>query len=291
MTSISLENAKLAPVELLGIFQLLVFGLFAGLLGGLLGIGGGIVYVVILPVIFQKMGVSEGEIVAFTIGNSLFATLFTSLSANIKQSRDGNFFWKPVLLISIPAVVLTYFLLHFFVHSLHYSKVAFQTLFLVVLLFLIFRMWRKTRKSEILEEGFWLDNYWLRIGFLLTGLGAGAVSSLTGLGGGVFIVPILHSVLHLPIRKANSVSLGVISITSFFSGLVTMMEKPVSVVSDWQLGFVVFPVVFCLAFGGMIGSYWGVEISKKIKDTWVSALFLVFIVVVFLLKISEIFGK
>lgn len=268
---------------------MVLYGLLAGALGGVLGIGGGIIFILILPPAFTKLGVPESEIVAYTISNSLFATLFTSLSANFKQLRDGNFFWKPVVLISIPAVIVSFLFLHFYVHSLFYSQTIYNGLLLAVLFFLFLRMWKKQVHAGLNPVDMYINSDFLVAGYFLTGLGAGAVSALTGLGGGIFIVPVLHSLVHLPIKKANSVSLGVISITSFFSGLVSMLEIPGSFVSEFQVGYLVFPVVLFLAFGGMVGSVAGVYASKRIRESWISALFLVFLLVVFILKIRAFF--
>lgn len=129
---------KSCCVEIFLGIQLLLLGIFAGLLGGILGLGGGVVFVLILPSIFAHLGVQPNEIVAYSIGNSLFATLFTSLSGNLKQIADKNFYLRPVLIISLPGVFMAYFLLHFFVHSLHYSKPVFNVVFLVLLVALLY---------------------------------------------------------------------------------------------------------------------------------------------------------
>ncbi|HRH35660.1 MAG TPA: sulfite exporter TauE/SafE family protein [Catalimonadaceae bacterium] len=264
---------------------MLFYGLLAGVLGGILGIGGGIIFVIILPGVFSQLGVPDSEIVAYTIANSLFATLFTSLSANFKHARDGNFYWKPILVISIPAVLVGFVFLHFFVNSLSYSKTIYDSLFLVVLFFLFLRMWKRQTQLNSQNSVQQIGPDFLLAGYALTGIGAGTVSSLTGLGGGIFIVPVLHSLVQLPIKKANAVSMGVISITSFSSGLISIAANPEAEIQVSHMGYLVFPVVLFLALGGMVGSFFGVQLSKRMKENWISALFMVFLLVVFILKI------
>lgn len=285
------KKVKIADVEWHWIIPLFGSGLMAGLLGGLLGIGGGILFIVVLPLFFSGFGVSDQEIVAYTIANSLFSTLFTSVSGNIKHLKDNNFHLKPVVFISVPAVLASFFLLHFFVNSHIYSKSAFQLFFLAILLLLIFRMGKKQLNPKPKTEGGIGENSHSNWGYLYTGLGAGAVSALTGLGGGVFIVPVLHSLLHLPMRKANSVSLGVITITSLSSGIVSIIAQPVNSILSFQVGYLVFPVVFLLGSGGMVGSIFGVELSKKLNDQWSGRLFIIFLLLIFLFKSLEIVGK
>ena len=52
------------------------------------------------------------------------------------------------------------------------------------------------------------------LGLFLTGLGAGTVGALLGIGGGIVIVPILHLGLGLPMASAVAVSLSCVIATS-----------------------------------------------------------------------------
>lgn len=61
----------------------------------------------------------------------------------------------------------------------------------------------------------------LLISLFLTGLTAGLLGALLGLGGGIFLVPALTLVFHLPIRVAVGTSLVAVIATS--AGVATMM--------------------------------------------------------------------
>ena len=267
--------------------QLLGYGLFAGVLGGLLGIGGGIIYVLILPAALTSLGVQPNEIVAFTVANSLFATIFTTLSGNIRQARSNNFYARPILIISAVGIVTSILLLHFFVNSLYYSATTFNIIFLCLLGYMMVRLILKVMEKpgasgEAEGEEASVSS------LLLTGVGAGAISPLTGLGGGVFIVPLLHSILHYPIRKANGISLGVIGLTALASSIFNMGGHPASQVHSWQVGFIVFPVALALSVGGMIGSFFGVEIGHKMQPRHITLLFAGFLLFVFIKKLLEV---
>jgi uncharacterized membrane protein YfcA len=270
--------------------QLFASGIFAGILGGLLGIGGGIIYVLILPPILYKIGVSETEIVAFTIANSLFSTVFTTLSGNIKQASDNNFHLKTILLISTPGIILSYILIRYFINTPYYSKDAFNVIYISLVLLLLTRLLVRIKQDRNKEKIIKTEST-NPINFLFTGLLGGFVSPLTGLGGGLVIVPILHIYLHFPIKKANAISLGVICITALFSSVFNMLETPTSSLSDFSIGFIVIPLVAFLSAGGIIGAMFGIELSKKMKSGRITILFAAFLVLVLVKKLLEIYNQ
>jgi len=269
--------------------QLLAFGLLAGILSGLLGIGGGVIYVLVLPPILISLGVTDIEIVAFTVANSLFATIFTTISGNIKQVTEKNFYLKPILYTSIPGVIVSFFLLHFFVNTRYYSKEIFNVVFVLVVFYLMIKLLLRIQES-FHGTSTPLNGTGSTSAFLFTGLAAGVVSPLTGLGGGLVVVPIFHSILNFPIKQANSISLGVIGITAVFSSIVNMIEVPESNVLSFHLGYIVFPIVFFLSIGGIVGAFLGVELAKKLSPFVISVLFAAFLILVLSKKLMEIFS-
>src|SRR5690554_5382699 len=60
---------------------LLGIGLLGGLLAGLVGVGGGIVFAPVLFFYFQALGVPASVVTPPTLGTSLFCTLLASLSS------------------------------------------------------------------------------------------------------------------------------------------------------------------------------------------------------------------
>ena len=76
----------------LSFFILLLLGIAAGVLAGLFGIGGGILFTPILFLLFNDAGVSDP--VLWTIGSSLFCTFIASTGSSLRQYRQDNFFLK-----------------------------------------------------------------------------------------------------------------------------------------------------------------------------------------------------
>jgi uncharacterized protein len=72
-----------------------VLGLAAGLLAGMFGVGGGVVFV---PVLIA-LGLDHHE----AIGTSLLAIIPTVLVGTWSQSRYGNVRWRPALVLGVAA--------------------------------------------------------------------------------------------------------------------------------------------------------------------------------------------
>jgi uncharacterized membrane protein YfcA len=268
--------------------ELLVIGLLSGVLGGLLGIGGGIIFVTILPAVLLKMGIPESEIVEFTVANSLFATFFTTLSGNIRGAFYYKTDWRPILWLSGGSIVISILLLHFFVNTPYYSRTAFNGLFLCVVAYMMYLLYKKSKNDKIQPPEEEKKKTPPIKKLLLTGLAAGVISPLTGLGGGLMIVPVLHSRLGYSMRQANFISLGCIGITAFFSTLWNMSESTLVQISHWQSGYIVFPVCLYLGAGGVVGAFLGVDLNRKIAPPLIRVLFGVTLFFIFVRKILEL---
>lgn len=71
-------------------------GLVAGFLAGLLGIGGGLVLVPVLVVLFSAQGFAEPVIMPLALGTSLGTIVFTSVSSMSAHHAKGAVDWKTV---------------------------------------------------------------------------------------------------------------------------------------------------------------------------------------------------
>ena len=83
---------------MLELLLVVVLGVGIGVMAGLFGVGGGILFVPIL-VLFFELGQVEAE------ATSLLAILPTVLAATWRQHRYGNVHWRSALLIGLVAVV------------------------------------------------------------------------------------------------------------------------------------------------------------------------------------------
>ena len=95
---------------------------------------------------------------------------------------------------------------------------------------------------------------------------AATLSTMCGIGGGLFCVPILHFLLGMPLKLSTTTSLiSVFAMTLI--GTLAELVQPGSAV--------VWPVVGWLCLGGLVGANVGQRVSRRIDPTaltWVFAL-------------------
>ncbi|NEO26714.1 MAG: sulfite exporter TauE/SafE family protein [Kamptonema sp. SIO4C4] len=225
-------------------------GIVAGLLSGLLGIGGGVVLVPLL--VF--LGYSYDQSVA----TSSLAIVLTSLSGSLQNWRMGVLDGQRVLALGIPAV-LTAQLGAYLVGQLpsFLKEAAFGGL-LIITIFLVSlrkKLSRQERDSQTLALPPWVA----RGG---TGAVAGLLAGLFGVGGGVIMVPMQMLLLQEPIKTAIQTSLGVIVITAISACTGHAFQ-----------GNVVFWTGIGLGVGGLVGAQVSTRYLPKLPDRVVSFLF------------------
>src|SRR5674536_165474 len=89
-------------------FMYIALGAFAGVLAGLLGVGGGLIIVPMLTFIFTAQGLPEGQILHLALGTSLASIMFTSISSLRAHHLRGAVDWLVVRRISFGIVVGTF---------------------------------------------------------------------------------------------------------------------------------------------------------------------------------------
>lgn len=261
-------------------------GLGGGFLAGLLGIGGGIVYILILPLALRHAGAPGQEIAQYIVANSIFGTAAASLFGSINLIRNKEFFWKEVAIVGSSAIVISYSLLYFFVNTPHFSEKIFNVAVILFLLFILLTSFGKAQQKLLFSKPVRHERRW----YVSTGSLAGAMSALSGLGGGTVVVPLLKSGLHMDIKRAKSISLGVIFITSAFISLFNLLDEPNFSYEAERQGYIVFPVVIPMVVGVLLSSSWGVKVARKISSEIISYIFAAFLLFVIVRKTLILFN-
>ncbi len=263
---------------------LFVAGLGGGFLAGLLGIGGGIIYILILPVALSHAGVAEAEIAQYVIANSIFGTAAASLFGSIALMRHREFFWEESAIIGTGGVIISFLLLFFFVNTPVYSKELFNIMVVVFLVFILFISFSRAGSRIIFKKPVDRKKLWLGI----TGAVAGSMAALSGLGGGTIVVPMLKGGLHMDIKKAKSISLGVILITSTCMTVYNCLEQPALPFHHAHAGYIVFPVALTLSAGVLVSSPLGIKVARAISSKTISYIFIGFVSIVIIKSIINL---
>lgn len=241
-------------LALLAIF--LIVGFFAGILVGMFGIGGGLVFVPTLFYILPFMNIPQTNLAYFSIGSSLFAGFFATSNSALLHIRLNNFSKKPAILISAGAVI-TAFITPFFVVKVKSEIIEF--IFASVMSLIALRMIFENSKNEKHKLSKPISDPFL----FLIGIITGVLSAFTGLGGGVVFVP---AMIYLYLINAK-VAVGTSSIITAFamisSAVSYMIQGTGSNLKTSSFGFVIPEAAIPLGIGAIIGSFFGVKIVMK----------------------------
>jgi uncharacterized membrane protein YfcA len=156
-------------------------GAFAGVLAGLLGVGGGIVIVPVLTFLFTSQGLPAHYIAHLALGTSLATIIFTSISSLRAHHARGAVDWQVVRRISAGIVAGT--LAGSWVAA-QLSTTALKVFFLIFIYYVATQMLLNIRPKpsrQLPGKG------------AMFGVGGiiGWVSSLVGIGGGSLSVPFM----------------------------------------------------------------------------------------------------
>ncbi len=160
---------------------LLVTGAVAGLLAGLLGVGGGIVIVPVLFFVFQHFGMSETAAMSLATGTSLATIVPTSIASLRAHTARGNVDyallkrWAPFILLGVLSGSLL---------LANWQSTVFILLFAVLAMLVSVRMLLQTSASDGRLPNAWWQS--------LTAFAVGKLSVMAGIGGGTLGVPVLN---------------------------------------------------------------------------------------------------
>lgn len=217
-------------------------GAISGLLAGLFGIGGGLVIVPALNLIFSAfdMGVPPTSRMHFAIGSSLGVIAFTALSSARAHHARGAVLW-PAFSRLVPGIVTGGLLGALVADSLanRTLQVTFGAFVVLVALYLIVGYRPPAGRS--------LPG---RAVTFVAGIGIGAISALAGIGGGLMTVPFLvwsAVPLRLAVGTAAACTLPVA-----VAGMAGFAVAGLDVAGpSWSTGYVLWPAVVGIAIGGM----------------------------------------
>lgn len=159
----------------------LVLGAVAGLMAGLLGIGGGLITVPALAYILPGQGVAPSSVMHLAIGTSLAAMTVTTAISAYSHHRHGTVDW------SVWRQMITGLVLGAVLGALAVDQLRSDTLRVVFGLFELALAWHILYGRQSARHGA-LPKRWQ---VALAGLVIGVVCALLGIGGGLFVVPYL----------------------------------------------------------------------------------------------------
>ena len=189
------------------ILFLLGLGVVAGILGGLLGIGGSVIMIPALSIILGWQ-FHLAQAVAMTVNPAVAA------SAAMKHHRNHNISWtavKRVLPLSVVCICIAAWLS---------NSIEGAWLELSFGCFLIWVLWDQLAYllGKPSHEGDEPSKSMTRYG--VTGAVTGTTAGFLGIGGGLIQVPLLNTLCKIPMKKAIGTSSAIMFVTAIFGAAV-----------------------------------------------------------------------
>ena len=255
------------------ILILLAAGAGTGFASGLLGIGGGSVMIPVSYWLMLSMGVSQDLAIRVAFGTSLLVILPTAISGSWRHNKKKAVRWKTALILGSAALAGALVGATLAAHlPCEILETGFGGLVLAVALWMGLGIMPKLRRED--KEP--LENLGL---VAACGFPIGMVTGLTGLGGGVLIVPVLVLALNFPMHVAVGTSVGSIILASL-GGIAGYIVNGLGVsgLPPYSIGYVNLPIWLCLAATSIPLAQLGARAAHALPAKPLKYIFIVFMV-------------
>lgn len=248
----------------------LVLGLGAGILSGLLGVGGGLVIVPMLVASFTWQNIPDQFIMHLALGTSMATIIFTSVSSFMAHHRRGAVHWSIVTRIT-PGILLGTFLGSCLATSL--SGPLLKGLFVVFLYGVATQMITSSKPKPSRQ----IPGH---IGIFGVGNVIGGVSSLVGIGGGTLSVPFMMW-CNIAVHKAIGTS-AAIGLPIAFAGTIGYIYNGLHTVGlpAYSLGYVYLPALAGIVSASVLTAPLGVRLAHNLPVPKLKRVFAVLLLVV-----------
>jgi len=261
-------------------FGLLATGAFAGMLAGLLGVGGGIVIVPVLFFLFQSIGVSPESAMVIATATSLATIVPTSISSIRSHHQQGNVDfdllkrWAAFIFLGVLA------------GSWLVTRVDgtwLTVLFGLIATLSALNMLFRTGKVALFQH---LPN---KTGETAMGVSIGFFSSMVGIGGGTLSVPLL-TLYNYPAHKAVGTASAIGLIISFPGMLIMcVLGNTPSDAPAGTFGLINLISFFCIVPLTVIFAPVGVSLVAKLDAAKLKKIFAVVLLITGLRMLVQLF--
>lgn len=277
------------------ILILIIVGLFAGTLSGLLGIGGGTVFTPVLFFFFDRAGVENPEL--WTIGTSLFCTFAASTGGSLKHLHQQSAFLRESFAVGVFGVIGTT-VGKLVATSEWFTREEYLVLIAVVFMYTGINFLLKSYKTRNDVKEIAFDRLIRKRDAVTVGGAGGFLASLSGLGGGVLMVPIMNMGYKYSLRKSVSISEFAIVVISLAGFTQFAWRSPVQdainpenlvTITSYTVGYVDFGLSLPMVVGAFVGAGFGVWLHDRINTSLIKFIFGLLIVGVSIRMASELF--
>lgn len=248
-------------------------GAVAGILSGLLGIGGGVIVVPTLAYLFQYAPyelVPKPLAMHMAVASSLMAILLTSIASARAHQKKGSLRWD-IWKRWVVGLCLGSMMGAWLVTIL--SAIWLRDFFAIFLLCVVVKLVIDHRLPKVSVPSH-------TIFLFILGIVIGVLSGLLGVGGGILMMPVLISLGCSMPESAGTSSASMVPL-AFIAGIGFMLMGHLAHVSvAWSTGYIYWPAVIAIGVMGIIFAPIGAKLSYKLPALWIKRLLAVLLFVI-----------
>lgn len=237
----------------------IVVGVITGIMSGTFGVGGAVIST---PAI-RALGVSA----AFAVGTTLPSILPGAITGSWRHRRGSLIQWR-IVAVTAPAGVIAAVTGSWVSPRVPGNGHLLMVFTAIVLMWSAINMMRSVSPStdansetkNVKSQNFLAT---------LTGVAAGALSGLLGVGGGIIMVPLFRRWLGLPIKNAVTTSLVCVGCFAIPGTITHALEGGI----DWR-------VALWLTAGVVFGAPLGSKVAMKMSDKKLQRIFGLFLSII-----------
>ncbi|MEO1732106.1 MAG: sulfite exporter TauE/SafE family protein [Pseudomonadota bacterium] len=260
---------------------LLLIGAFAGVLAGLLGVGGGVVLVAAFFYTFQALGYDGPQLMQVCLATSLATIIVTSIRSVLGHNRKGAVDWN-ILRTWAPGIAIGAALGVLVAAQLSSTTLQgiFGVLALIVGLYMLFGQ-SQWRLGHAMPTG---------LGRAILSPVVGLLSVLMGIGGGSFGVPLMtlyNTAIHRAVATAAGfgVIIAVPSVIGFLFVSIDPATRP-----PYSIGAINLPAFAIVIAMTLLTTPIGVRMAHAMDPKPLKRVFAVFLILVALNMLRKSMG-
>ena len=250
-----------------------IAGAGAGILSGLLGVGGGTVIVPMLVFIFTSLAFPEQHVMHIALGTSLATIIVTSISSARAHHRKQNVHWSVVRLVA-PGIVIGTLLGAVLAGEL--DTMMLKGIFAAFMLLIATQMALNFTPAAHRQ----LPGKLGTVGTVGMGSLIGLIASLVGIGGGSLSVPFLiYCNFNARYAIGTSAAIGLpIAVAGATGFIITGLAE--GNLPKYSLGYVYLPAFLGIAIASMLTAPLGAYLAHRLPVPVLKKLFALLLYVV-----------
>ena len=239
---------------------LLFVGLFVGFFGTVVGVGGGLIVVPLLTIVYHFSP-------QYAVGTSMCIVALNAISGSLSYAKQKRIDYQTGILFgaaTLPGAFFGAYLLQLV--SRKEFDIGFSIFLFLVAAYMLARPSTEFRTENSSAFQFHRPRYNKFLGSLIS-FGVGFVASMAGIGGGIIHVPAMIYLFRFHPFVAVPTSHFILAISAVFASF-----------SHAYIGEVEWSFVPYLGIGAVIGAQVGGKLSHRIRTIWILRILMITII-------------